>query len=137
MVLFLLVNHAPGRTLPTIRSRCRALTLRPLVPRDVDRVLDLVRPDLTPEDRGKLLSLSGGSAGRALTLADAGAIDVMDAFLNVIAGLPDLDRERMHRFAEAMGRGGAADQERFDAVCDIILWWLGGMARTAATTGRG
>src|SRR5215471_8128004 len=28
--LFLLVSHAPGRLLPTIRSRCRRLALRPL-----------------------------------------------------------------------------------------------------------
>ena len=28
--LLLLVSHAPGRVLPTIRSRCRTLILRPL-----------------------------------------------------------------------------------------------------------
>jgi DNA polymerase-3 subunit delta' len=33
--LFLLVSHAPGRLLPTIRSRCRRLTLRPLDQADV------------------------------------------------------------------------------------------------------
>src|SRR4029077_956555 len=35
--LFLLVSHAPGRLLPTIRSRCRRLALRPLAPGDVVR----------------------------------------------------------------------------------------------------
>src|SRR5262249_18493776 len=33
--LFLLVSHAPGRLLPTIRSRCRRLVLRPLGQGDV------------------------------------------------------------------------------------------------------
>src|SRR6516165_3631090 len=35
--LFLLVSHAPGRLLPTIRSRCRRLALRPLGQGDVAR----------------------------------------------------------------------------------------------------
>src|ERR1700737_2550694 len=35
--LFLLVSHAPGRVLPTILSRCRRLTLRPLSTADVIR----------------------------------------------------------------------------------------------------
>src|SRR6266481_5432127 len=35
--LFLLVSHAPGRLLPTIRSRCRRLTLKPLGQGDVMR----------------------------------------------------------------------------------------------------
>ena len=35
--LLLLVSHAPARLLPTIRSRCRRLTLRPLSPSDVAR----------------------------------------------------------------------------------------------------
>ena len=33
----LLVSHAPGRVLPTIRSRCRVLLLRPLAAEDVAR----------------------------------------------------------------------------------------------------
>src|SRR5262249_17890078 len=33
--LFLLVSHTPGRLLPTIRSRCRRLDLRPLEADDV------------------------------------------------------------------------------------------------------
>src|SRR6185312_9467101 len=37
--LLLLVSHAPGRELPTIRSRCRRLLLRPLEIEDVMRAL--------------------------------------------------------------------------------------------------
>jgi DNA polymerase-3 subunit delta' len=33
--LFLLISHAPGRLLPTIRSRCRRLDLRPLRSADI------------------------------------------------------------------------------------------------------
>src|SRR4029077_8606625 len=37
--LLLLVSHAPGRELPTIRSRCRRLLLRPLTTGDVIRAV--------------------------------------------------------------------------------------------------
>ena len=37
--LLLLVSHAPGRELPTIRSRCRRLLLRPLAADDVARAV--------------------------------------------------------------------------------------------------
>jgi len=37
--LLLLVSHAPGRVLPTIRSRCRRLLLRPLKAADVSRAV--------------------------------------------------------------------------------------------------
>ncbi len=37
--LLLLVSHAPGRELPTIRSRCRRLLLRPLEVADVVRAI--------------------------------------------------------------------------------------------------
>ena len=37
--LLLVVSHAPGRLLPTIRSRCRRLALRPLSAEDVARAL--------------------------------------------------------------------------------------------------
>ena len=37
--LLLLVSHAPGRVLPTIRSRCRRLLLRPLAADDVARAV--------------------------------------------------------------------------------------------------
>ena len=42
--LLLLVSHAPGRELPTIRSRCRRLLLRPLAPDNVVRALSWRRP---------------------------------------------------------------------------------------------
>ena len=37
--LLLLVSHAPGRVLPTIRSRCRTLILRPLAAEDIARAM--------------------------------------------------------------------------------------------------
>jgi DNA polymerase-3 subunit delta' len=49
--LLLIVSHAPGRLLPTIRSRCRKLALRPLAPADVAHaVADALGRDATEPD---------------------------------------------------------------------------------------
>ena len=67
--IMLLVCSAPGRLLPTIRSRCRSLRLAPLDDVVMREVLDPLLPDLSPHDRQSLVELAGGSPGRALALA--------------------------------------------------------------------
>ena len=44
--LVILVSHNPGRLLPTIRSRCRQLPLRPLAEAEVAGLLARLRPEL-------------------------------------------------------------------------------------------
>jgi DNA polymerase-3 subunit delta' len=68
--ILLLVSHAPGRLLPTIRSRCRSLNLSPLPGADVAALLETYAPDMTPPDRRNIAKLSEGSIGTALTLAE-------------------------------------------------------------------
>src|SRR5215470_5545981 len=53
--LLLLVSHAPGRLLPTIRSRCRRLTLGPLDAPVMEDLLTRYAPDLTEADRRLLM----------------------------------------------------------------------------------
>lgn len=67
--MLILVAHAPSKLMPTIRSRCQLLRLRPLS--DDMLAADLAErlPELTSEDRARLVTLSGGSLGAALRLA--------------------------------------------------------------------
>ncbi|MFP4275020.1 MAG: DNA polymerase III subunit delta', partial [Paracoccaceae bacterium] len=61
----LLVAHQPARLLPTIRSRCRELRLKPLAPAELAAALD--QAGLAPEgDVAALSELSGGSVGAAV-----------------------------------------------------------------------
>ena len=69
--LLLLVGHAPGRLLPTIRSRCCHLALGPLPEETVLDLLARHAPDLEDTDRAALARLAEGSIGRALDLAAA------------------------------------------------------------------
>lgn len=68
-MLILLANR-PGQLLPTIRSRCQRLELRPLPEPAVADALKLHLPGALAEERAALARLSGGSIGAALALAD-------------------------------------------------------------------
>lgn len=67
--MLLLLSNTPGRLLPTIRSRCQRLTLRPLSLADMERELTALMPDSDASSRASLAQLSGGSLGAALRLA--------------------------------------------------------------------
>jgi DNA polymerase III subunit delta' len=67
--MLLLLSNTPGRLLPTIRSRCRRLDLRPLDDAILEKALAEYLPDTTSGERASLARLSGGSIGAALTLA--------------------------------------------------------------------
>ena len=67
--MLLLLSNIPGRLLPTIRSRCQRLDLRPLDDATLEKALMRYLPDTSAADRAALARLSGGSIGAALTLA--------------------------------------------------------------------
>ncbi len=68
--VLLLACSAPGRLLPTIRSRVRRLELQPLPEPDMARWLAAALPDMAAPDRAILARISGGAPGRALSLAN-------------------------------------------------------------------
>jgi DNA polymerase III subunit delta' len=67
-MLILLANR-PGQLLPTIRSRCQRLDLRPLDDMTVADALKAHLPEMDANERLSLARLSGGSIGAALSLA--------------------------------------------------------------------
>ncbi|WP_086643338.1 DNA polymerase III subunit delta' [Acetobacter sp. DsW_063] len=71
--ILLLTCATPGRLLPTIRSRCRTLTVPPLDDASVRAVLMLEASDAEPSEIERVLPLAQGSPGRAIALlADKG-----------------------------------------------------------------
>ena len=88
--ILLLVCAAPGRLPPTIRSRCRRLRLSPLA--DGGRWRGCWRrylPDLSADERGRLVTLAEGSPGRALLLAEEEGLPIAGLVDKVLAELPD------------------------------------------------
>ncbi|HYR64777.1 MAG TPA: DNA polymerase III subunit delta' [Reyranella sp.] len=134
--VLLIVAHAPGRLLPTIRSRCRRLALQPLPDEMVMRLLGDYAPDVKEEERAVLARLSEGSIGRALELAGAGSLDLYREMVDVLATLPELDMARLHGFAERFARRGEEANAAWRSLNYLFDAWLKGLARHAAMGGE-
>ncbi|MEJ0024072.1 MAG: DNA polymerase III subunit delta' [Alphaproteobacteria bacterium] len=126
--VLLLVCHAPGATLATIRSRCRRLDLRAIDDALVSKAVELAtgeKPDAA------VLSLAAGRPGRAIAFQAAGVGDLaatiqrgmQDAPFKGVSGLLSL----------AFERGGA---DRLDLTIDVAQDWLQQHARTSAMDGK-
>lgn len=125
--LFLLVAHAPGRLLATIRSRCRRLDFQPLADEAMTSLLDARVPDLPPARRARIAASASGSAGKALALA---ALDLDRIEDMALAILRDGDRSNGRRsdLALELGRKGAG--ERYAAFLELLPSLIAREART-------
>ncbi len=103
--VLLLVSAAPGRLLPTIRSRCRRLRLSPLPDPAMADLLARALPDLGEAERGRLATLAEGSPGRALLLAEAEGLAIAALVDGVLGALPSLPPQRAYEIADRLGRG--------------------------------
>jgi DNA polymerase III subunit delta' len=128
--MLILVSHSPGGLLPTIRSRCRKLALKPLSEAEVVRLIGRYRPDLGDDDAGALAQLAEGSIGRALDLVDAGGLDLYRSLLKLLGRLPELDAAALHGFADRLARPEAEDTYR--TVTELLTQFLARMIREAA-----
>jgi DNA polymerase III subunit delta' len=128
--LFLLVSHAPARVLPTILSRCRKLTLRPLATDDVIRAAAhatnsaIDNPALTEAAKA-----SEGSVARALTLLGGDALKLQQRTAALLATLPRLDPRELHALGDALG---GSDRVALTAFIDSVDRWLSERLRAGA-----
>ncbi len=102
--VLLLVCSAPGRLLPTIRSRCRHLRLPALETETVEQLLRTYLPGMSEDERGRLATLAEGSVGRALLLAEEDGVAIAALVDGVLAELPDLKPVRAYEVADKLGR---------------------------------
>ena len=114
--LFFLVSHAPGRLLPTIRSRCRRLDFQALDNDAMTSILDGRAPDMSAAERDKIIAMAFGSAGRALAFADLGLAKLEDSALAILRQ-GDPTNARRSELASELGRKAAA--ERYSAFLEL------------------
>ena len=107
--IFFLVSHAPGRLLPTIRSRCRRLDFQALDDDAMTSVLELAAPETSASERAKIVAMSFGSAGRALAFAELGLAKIEDA-APAILRQGDPTNARRSELASELGKRGAGDR---------------------------
>jgi len=120
--LFLLISNAPAQLLPTIRSRCRRLMLRPLDPVDVARAAGAAL-DRDPNDTelSEAAAASDGSVGRALDLLDGEALALRKRIGSLLDRLPEIDTRALHALGESMA--GTAS-EPLEAFVDTVNAWI-------------
>lgn len=126
----LLVSHAPGRLLPTIRSRCARLALRPLDDDTVETFLRDHRPEIDAEEAAAIARLAAGSPGRALGLADIGGLALYREMVDLVGQAPSLDPDALHDFADRVARG---DGGAYHTVMELLGQWLVELVRTGAS----
>ncbi|HEY4343231.1 MAG TPA: DNA polymerase III subunit delta' [Parvibaculum sp.] len=128
--LFFVVSHQPGRLLPTIRSRCRTLKLKPLAPKGIAQVLAANEIKASEEERIAIGRLAEGSAGRALSIAAGGGLDLYSEIATLLVALPRLNVKAVHTLADKIGRRGA--DEAYATALELLSDWLQRLVRTGA-----
>jgi DNA polymerase-3 subunit delta' len=131
--LIFLVNHVPGRLLPTIRSRCRRLSFRPLARDEIVEALSAPGIAADPAAAARAAAVAEGSVRTALKRLDERTLNIIAIVTDLLEALPDLRRADIHQMAEAVAkRESEAD---FEAVMDTVEEWLGRQARSRAGEG--
>jgi DNA polymerase-3 subunit delta' len=92
--LLLVLAHAPGRLLPTIRSRCQRFDLKPLEEDTLLAELAERLPDMDEKDRIALVHLAEGSLGLALRLVSEDGLEMARAAESLLdtRGAPDIPK---------------------------------------------
>ncbi|MDP9086285.1 MAG: AAA family ATPase [Pseudomonadota bacterium] len=113
--VFLLISHAPGRLLPTIRSRCRALRFDSLDEKTMGQVLRMRQPTAPDTEIAALMAAGHGSPGRALGFA---GLDMAALDRAMVAIARDGDPSNAQRAKLAKALAPKAAQTRYEAFLD-------------------
>lgn len=131
---FVLIAHSPGGLLPTIRSRCHLVRLKPLETPALISVLERLEADVPETEAGRaaLAARAGGSVREALLLTRYGGLDIAEAISRIL-GERAFPVAEAWRVAEAVGGRDATVQ--FSIFNQSALDSVSGWARHAGETG--
>lgn len=131
--LFLVLTHAPGKLLPTIRSRCLPLSLSPLSEGDLAATLDSLGAAPSGPRAGEVLSVAHGSVSEALKLTNYGGFDIVEAFRAIVEAPGEPPRREVHKLADVLS---ARDSDTvFSFFCQHAGDFVTDAARAAALAG--
>ena len=131
--LFLVLTHAPGKLLPTIRSRCLPLSLSPLSEGDLAAALDSLGAAPSGPRAGEVLSGAHGSVSEALKLTNYGGFDIVEAFRAIGEAPGEPPRREVHKLADVLS---ARDSDTvFSFFCQHAGDFVTDAARAAALVG--
>ena len=118
--------------MPTIRSRCQRLDLKPLDDAVLTRALARTLPDASAEDRAALVRLAEGSLGLALQLAEEEGVEFAHR-AEALLGARTPDVKALLALAERVGRA----QDGMKHFGDLLSRALERRIRARAAAGEG
>jgi DNA polymerase-3 subunit delta' len=133
--VFFLLSHTPADLLPTIRSRCRILALKPLSEAHLRTVIAPYAADMDEQQMSMLLAIAEGSPGKALQMLGQGGLDIFNGIIQILGGYPRMDAEKLHGLADVAGRKDGEGIYR--TICELYPWWLSRLVRTAGNNFEG
>ncbi len=125
--IFLLISHAPGRLLPTIRSRCRTLRFDPLGASDMARAVRAALPETPDAEIAALFRAGAGSPGRALGFAGLDIAGIDQALEQLAA---NGDASGALRVSLAQKLSAKAAHQRYEAFLSRAPSFIAGVAKT-------
>ncbi|MEZ5849545.1 MAG: DNA polymerase III subunit delta' [Hyphomicrobiaceae bacterium] len=133
---FLLVTSAPGRLLPTIRSRCRMLELHALGTQDLKlaALKALEGTDIEPPGPSEwvhLTAIADGSVRRLLMLWGLKGLDLQERIEALLGASRKLDWPKVHALGDELASPASA--ARFELFFDLLLRQIALMTRARAT----
>jgi DNA polymerase III subunit delta' len=120
--VLLLVSHSAAHVLPTIRSRCRLLALRPLETPDVARAAaTAIGDDAEAAHIKAAAAVADGSVRRALALLDGETLDLRGRITALLERLPAVDPGALHALGDRLY---GTDAVTLAAFVDTVNAWL-------------
>ncbi|MFZ1814406.1 MAG: DNA polymerase III subunit delta' [Rhizobiaceae bacterium] len=138
--IFLVLAHASSGVLPTIRSRCVKLTMRPLGQEDILSALDRlgVSKGLAHDDLHEIARLSSGSVRRAIILAMQNGAGMYRKLVELVANPSSPDWGAIHLLASELAP--VARNDRYQLFLQLVHDYVGRRVRAEpepASAGQG
>lgn len=136
--LFLIIAHRPGQVLPTIRSRCRRLLLKPLESREIVEIVAGLGAPWSEAGNAAIAQAAeraGGSVGATLRLLGGRSLDLDREILRLLNDLPALDWRAVHELADQVT--GRDNSDEYAMMMVAIVDWIDAILRREAGLGAG
>ncbi|WDQ98486.1 AAA family ATPase [Devosia sp. J2-20] len=127
---FLLVSHRPGQLLPTIKSRCHNLALRPVAADEVRAILSEHDATLAVDELDRAIALSGGRPRRAFETLALGKDSALGALQTWLSNPGEHAPGVAFKLAEALGADAQSPELSFAR--EMLDDWIADEARNAA-----
>ncbi len=127
---FLLISHRPGQLLPTIRSRCHNLALRPLADHLLKAVIVETLPQLDQPTLERAVHLAGGRPRRAFETFALGEESPVGALLLWLKRPEAMPISAELQLADVLGADAQGPAMSFAR--EILMDWLAAEIREAA-----